>query len=530
MKLKIFSLLIFAILILGLVNASFNLNPTTLSFTPKDDSKSFTITNTNTSELLSVSLPVIFTIKGNDDYLASFNFDGSTSNINASEPRTVTISPTSEIDFSNFDFGRKYSSSFEVSDGTINKSISVELERPYCEFGNNGDLTLDVEIENLGDYGDDEEWYMFDEIEVEIEVRNNLDEKMKRVVVEWGLYNTQTGKFVIDDEESSFTLDDNERETILVSFKINPEDFDEEDSEEDFVFLVKAYSEEFGEDEQCISYSNTGIEIIRDNHFVVVSDVEVPEQVSCGETITINAEVWNIGDDEEEDILLVVQVVDLDFKKIIEVGDLDIYEDEKVSFEIEIPQDAEEGTYGLRFEVYDEDSDLFENDNDDVSIFTEIFDIEGNCKIPSSVEISADLESEATAGKEMNVKIYLENTGLEQTEYKISITDYDVWAKLNSISSDSLTINSGETEEITLILIPNKDVSGEREFKIQVLYDGEVAEQSVKVDVSPRQGFSLTGLTIGENIKENWLIWLIALINIVLIILIIIVAIKIARR
>ena len=256
----------------------------------------------------------------------------------------------------------------------------------------------------------------------------------------------------------------------------------------------------------------------------------MPETVQCGENLEINAELWNIGEDEQDDVLLLVRNSELGISERITVGDIKDFDNEKLTFIIPIPEDAEEGFYNLIFELFDEDNENFENEDDDKSNFVKQIELSGSCAPLSSVDISASLESDSVAGKEMDVEVTLTNRGDETTTYEILINDYDLWASLESVDPESVSLAPGESKKVMITLKPNKDVEGDREFLVQILYNGNINEQRINVPVEPSQGFSLTGSAIGENLKENWFIWLIGALNVILVILIILVAVRVARR
>ncbi len=531
MKSKTLMFGFFALFLIALVAASFTATPSTLTFHPGDASHTFTITNTDELTLLDIS-PLALSIEGEDSYIVAFDFTGDLTGIPHTTPSVITVTPSTEIDFSNFNLGETYSEELLIEGNGENQTMTIAIERDYCEIGEVGDLNIRrVEFDNKGKFGDDDEWYMFEEIEVEIKIENNGDEDIDDVVVEWGLYNKRTKEFIIDDDENDFNLDKDDDETITFSFEIDPDDFEEDDDENDFVFYVKAYSDDEGEENQCVSQIEN-IKIMRDDNFVVIGDIDFPEIVPCDEPFEVTAEIWNIGDDDEKDIYVIVKNDELSIHEKIQVDDLDIFDDDKISFELTIPEDAEEKTYGLIFEVYDDNNHIFENDDNDEAIFTELFEVSGGCKIPSSVDIDASLESDAVAGKETIVKIILTNTGSEQTTYQILVLDYNDWAELDSIEPNFISIDGGDSSEVIVTLTPNKDSEGDREFTVKTLFDENTDEQRISVPVEASQGFfpSITGFSIVENIKDNWFIWLVGLLNVVLVILIVVIAVKIARR
>ncbi|MEM3113447.1 MAG: putative S-layer protein [Candidatus Pacearchaeota archaeon] len=541
MKTKLISLIFGSILFISLITAFSLTYPGSISLSKASPSSVFTISNTNSEDVV-LTLQGPYTITDGFGHTVTFILSPSMTNFNlpAGNSTQFNISLVQPID-SGFGLGT-FTKTFtllvanasNLSDSE-NKNFVVSFKKEYCDAGNTGKLKINkLDIKNLEGYGEDDEWYLLDKIEVEVEVKNTGNDDIDDVVVEWGLYNKRTGEFVFDDEEKSFNLRDGARKTVTFGFDVNPNDFDESDREDDFVFYVKAFSDDVGENVECASDSEN-IKLIRDSHFVVLSDIELPNEAQCGEIVQGRARAWNIGDDDEENIYLTITNSNLGLNKRMEIGDLDVLEDKLLSFDFLIPSSAKSGSYPVLFRVYNEDDEIYENDNDEQSVLTKTITLKGNCAGDTAdniVSISAVLESDAVAGKDLNVKATLRNRGTSETTYQIIVTNYDSWASLKSVEPRSVNISPGASKDVSIVLLPNSDSSGSKEFTIQAVYDGKITEQRVGVNLEPSSSrvFSFTGFAIAENIKENWFIWLIAALNVILVIFIIIVAVRVIRR
>ncbi len=533
MKSKIFAISLLALFLVGIVSAvSFSVSPSSLNFVPNTNSTQFTIANTNTSTLLNVNVPAQVQITGEDGYIASFNLAGNGNNINASSARTITITPSSSIDFSKFNLENTYSVNINLSEqgnSTNTQIVNLALKNSFCEAGDVGDLRVDYDITNKGSLGSDDEFYQFEEIEVEVTIENRGNDRINDVIVSWGLYNKRTGEFIIDDEESKVDVKDDNDEVVTFTFKIDPNDFEEADSTDDFVLYVKAYSDDEGENNQC-NFKSTSVTIPRDDDFVVLdSDINFPAEVQCSETVQSSIDAWNIGDNAEDNVYVIISNKELGLNKRLEAGDLDILENKKMSFEFDIPKNATEKSYPLEFKVYNEDDEIFENDNNDESVLRQNLVVKGGCEVKKSVDLSTSLDSDAVAGKELTIKSTLRNTGSTDTTYQMIVVGYDSWATLQNVEPRTLTLKAGESKDVTITLIPNKGTTGDKDFTVQALYNGLITEQKITVPIKESPGFSLTGLSIG-NIGGSWFIWVVAALNIILVVLIIVIAVRIARK
>lgn len=532
MKTKLFTTFLLALYLLGIASAvNFAVSPASATFTPSVNSAQFTVTNTNSSILLNMAIPSSIQITGNEGYVATFNIQGDRTNVNASFPRTFTISPQSPIDFSKINLVGGRSGTFTISDGVSNSTFTLNIQNSFCTAGNRGNIDVSLDINNQGIFGDENTWYPTETIEVDVTVENSANEDLDDVIVEWGVYNIRTGEFIIDDSEKRFRLKEDDEETITIEFTLDPEDFDSADNPDDFVFFVKAYDDNLGESSQCDMQSED-ITIARDDHLVVLEDIRISEPVQCGEVATVTATAWNIGDSDESDIYIRAFHRKLNLDQRIEVGDLDVFEDKKISFEIEVPINMTVSQQYFELSIYDEDNNIFESDDEVSSTYAVPINISGGCEVPRSVSLSSSVESdEVIAGQEATIRATIKNTGSEETTYQILFTNIDSWATLKTIEPRTLTLKAGETRDATITFIPDKSTEGSQRYKLQVAYGNLITETEGNVEVSPPKGFfNFTGFSISNILGNNGFIWAIAALNIILVVLIIVIAVRIARK
>ena len=301
----------------------------------------------------------------------------------------------------------------------------------------------------------------------------------------------------------------------------------------DFVLYVRATGEVDNDENQdtCASDSEE-IEIIIESDFVILDDIEFLETVQCGAEVQITADVWNIGDDDQDDVYVVIYNKELGINEKIELGDIDAFEDEKLNAVIEIPQDADERWYILTLFVYDEDDDLYENDYDeDESEFKVSMQVEGGYFVEPTAVISASLESGGKAGEELIIKGLVTNTGDELTIYSLSVTEYSGWASLLSIEPNTVVLGAGESKEVLVTFNVNEEISGDKMFNLIATSNGEEAvNQPVSVSIEESAPTGLSGITGNVFSEGNWYLWAIGALNILLVIIIIIVAMKVAKK
>lgn len=407
----------------------------------------------------------------------------------------------------------------------------------YCgTCANEGKLKIDIEdIQVISGFGDDDSyWYLFDEIEVELQIENTGNSDIDKIEVEWELYTT-SGKKIMDGSEDDFNLKDGDDQTVTFTFVLD-EDIDDFEGE-DAVLYVRAKGEiddsdsQFDGNETCDSESRE-VSMRTSEDFVITSDFEIngvevenlyDEVLSCGDEVTITGKVWNIGDSDQDDVLLEIYNKALGIVEKIEFDEVESYDSEGFSFTFVIDE-VEEKTHYITFEVYDEDEDLYENSEDDKSVETLAIKID-NCAISEPL-ISATLNSEAKSGQEMIMTVTITNLDNEQVTFAVNADGFTEWAELKSISPGLVVLEAGASQEVQFVFDLDRKSAGDHTFKIFASAEGEVVQsQSVLVTVE-KGAFSFDGLFD----EFNWKLGLIILINLILVIAIIVVAVRIKRR
>jgi len=550
MKSKILSLfLLTAILSLAIVSAAnFTVSPTALKFAEPDTSKTFTITPTGLEEgetaTYTISPP---TILDDSDTAIVFTVSGDLTEINSTEPINISVAPN----YNEISLGKSYTGSIVIKNtNTIDSttdtlSIPVSFTSSFCENGDVKMVDKELEITKIkidNNDGDDTEWSPLDEITIEVEVSNEGDEKISDVMVEIGLYDSN-GKEIIDDmsdlDDEKIDLGsikDGKDDTATFTFTI-PADFEEGD----YKLVIKAYSDDEGERDLCTSQSDDlddtfyqqieGVRETNEEDHIVVTNIKLsPEPAMCTERVLVIADVYNIGDEDYSDQILVTlknSELNLDLEQVIR-QDFDQGDDDSVEFEFEIPKDAKEKQYVLEFKTYYD----YDEDDDDYAIisnqkFTKVITVEGNCKTSitegeSKAQISATLDPEtpeAVAGEQVIVRATIRNLGNEEATYIISISGNSAWSDLVSIEPQSLTLAAGQAKDVSIVLNLDEDSAGDKEFTIKATSGDKSTEQKIALTI--REESQAVSNPVIEHIKTNWFIYVIILINLILVIAII---------
>ncbi|MCK9570614.1 putative S-layer protein [Candidatus Pacearchaeota archaeon] len=482
----------------------------------------FTIANVNLSGT-SGSQTVIYNISG-----ADFEFE---------EEYKVTITAT------------------ETATPANNDSVTLTFNENtnWYDGENKGELEVsEMELDVSDGFGEEDNyWYPFDETEITFNVENNGDYDIENIQIEVCVWDETKGKCVFDEEDmkidtDDFDLDSGDDQDVKIAFTVDAENLKAGDTE--YTIYVKATGELTGDDaeDDNVDGDETGdsesqdIEIYTDDDFVIIDNIQFnSESASCGDTIELTADVWNVGESDLDDDEVYVKVYskELGIDKVFEFDSgINAMESETITLSISL-EDVSEKNYLIQLTAYSDedmdDEDIFvtRHDEDEATFYTEL-KVEGSCSGTSSTPtaaVSATLDSEAKAGQELIVKATIVNTGSETKTFTLSASGYASWASSATLDKNSVTLNAGASQEVSITLEVLEDVSGENGFDIEVVEGNKFLSQPVTVTIEEASLLpSLTGFTSGFG--DNAYLYGIGALNILLVAAIIFVAVKVARR
>ena len=234
-------------------------------------------------------------------------------------------------------------------DETGTFSYTINVEPGFCEVGDEENLKI-----NKIDF-DDEDYKPFDSVSISVDVEAKDD--VEDVQVKAILYNVDSGKEIDNIKSDKTDLNQDDEETFDLEFEI-PNDEDVGVKDEYLLYVVVTGQDDNGDD-QCVQDSED-INIERDDHDVVISQVSaVPSIVSCGDTVSVTADVNNIGTKDEDGVYVKVIDSELKWDEQSASYNLDKYSksdnDAVVRFELKVPENAKEKTYNVNTRVYFDD-------------------------------------------------------------------------------------------------------------------------------------------------------------------------------
>jgi uncharacterized membrane protein len=553
-KILIGSLLCMIALTVMVSSAGFSIpNPQILS--KSKNLTNITITNTGSTNLnLNISWVPNNIVQGDNSDILALYYSGSVVNLTPTSTETISIGLQSgPTDWNNFELGKLYSTSLifiNAVNASENETKAISVINSFCEYGEVGELSIDLIEDKKLDNEDEWAWRPLDNIKIKVNNVYNGFDKDKRVRVEYELYDDAGRKVDLDnDNYEDVKIKDGDNKDIYLEFKV-PADVEEGN----YKFFIKAYIKG-NEDEGCVDnwkedstikyYQEVTVE--KEERAIVVDIHKLYEtfsqQAFCGDIISVDPTIYNIGIEDEDKVLvrLYNKELGIDMKRVI--NDLGEGEGQTIYFDFNVPEDAEEKTYSFElttFFEYDEDCGDDENfacydsnSKDDLDkTFKTPLTVKGPCikELIKNAQISAILETseeDVKAGREVVIKATIENTGEETTDYTVGVEGNEFFSTTKSITPSTLTLEPGQSGNALITLKLNRDAEGEQIFGIKTVFDGKTVKQQVSLVIAPR--FTITGSAIAETFRENWFIWAIVAINIILIIAIIVVAVKMSR-
>ncbi|MFA5764510.1 MAG: putative S-layer protein [archaeon] len=462
-------------------------------------------------------------------------YDTTSFSLNTGQSKTVNISI---VDKSVISLGKTYTATMTATSGNTSASGKVSATRLYCDTCSNvGNLAVSIDDVTVNSgFGDDESfWYLNDEVSVDIKVENKGDWDMQDLEVSIALYTTDGKKIFEDKKIKKVSIDSDDEQTVTYTFTLNEniEDFKDQKG----VLYVKAQGKI---DDSDSAYDNNAtcdedklqVDVRTGDDFVIVTNYiingvetvkELNDSLNCGSKVTMQIEVTNIGDAKQEETYLTIYNKELGIDKTVEIGDIKAFDTETVNFEFTLPKDTAEKWYELEFEVYDDSDDIFVNSEDDQSISKLLIKVDGGCQISDPI-ISAKLDSEARAGKELIVKTTNTNTEDKQVSFLVSASGFNSWSTLKEVSEGTFVLEAGQSKDVNLVFDVQKEIEGTQSFTIDVLADNEFAiKQSVAVEIESSK------FNLFDFLKSNWLLVALGALIVILVVVIIIVAVR-ARR
>lgn len=507
-------------------------------------SRSFTLINTGNVDITNMQVTITEEVTGSmsdGDKTISFKVNGNTaafgSAVNVgtievgSESITIEATIPNNMDVDTYE-GNVTLASTTYPGASASFSLEVRVEPEICEDGrmSNGEPVGNsntgwVRV-NINDPDDGDDFKQGDEIDIDVEVKNEGTQDLD-IVVEAILYDLDEDNEITSIKSDSIEIEEEEDFDLTLTV---PYDEELDDSNTYFLY-VKAYEED-EEDENC-NYDAIEMEFKRESHEVIIDGFTInPSVVNPGELVSFIVEAWNVGEKDEDDVYIKLYNAELGLDLETNKFDLEKYDDddnkETKTISFTVPLDAQAKDYAIEALVYYDDGDESYSTFGTLTVsgegVTPVVEGEATLSLPQT-SISA------TAGKVFAIPFTVNNNAESSIIYTVEVNAVGAWA--DSVS-ETITVEAGSSNTGYAYLTPYSGTSaGTYSATLNLKHDGSILDtKTVTVNVGKVSG--ITGQvyepigTFWDNLTENTWFWIIG--NIILVILVIIVLFLIFRK
>ena len=511
----------FAVLVMALSIVSAISVPSSITLNEvygTSNSTSFTLTNNEASNWTSVSVTssntALFTVSSYPTSLVSLNSTIIT--ITASNALAVASYPGSvNVTYNN---GSVESVLIPVTVNVLQNTTNTSTDDPHnlCGSSYNASMVSLTVSDDTLDNKNDWEWKPLDNIELKAQLRNEDSKKDYDYDMNLYLYdgNDEITSDVVDDtsnfELTSWSVDHSSRETDYMKFQVNG---DVSEGNYDLFAVVQR------EDGQCfVKKLDHSVSINKESRQVVAKEVNAPTTIKAGETVSFDVKIANIGNDDEDKVKVVAYNSELGVDMFKEVDNLNAGDTATVTFLVNVPATANQGTYKIDFSTeynYNDNSETYKTTSDSTDDLTYAVTVMG---VTSAPTIGAKLISDAKVGKDLLINVSLTNNADTTATYDLLVEGAS-WAESTSFADSSVVVKAGETKNVVLTLLPKE--AGAQDFTIKAVYGDEIKKQTVSVNVASSGVSFLSGIgTLG---------YLIGAVVILAILILIVAVVKLAR-
>ena len=448
----------------------------------KDKIVSFNVQNTGTTPItldFDISQLDLTDSRGEKIALA-FSPSAPTLQVNDSEKIDIKVSPDSQISFERFGGTLTVKDSNSSSSAKDTVEFVIDIDPDVCDFGQVGNaLKIDIDEPDSSD-----EFKPGEKIRVEVEVQNDGQNEI-RTQVEAFLFNDNRN--IADASSDTKRIDDSKDETfeLFLRVPLESEDFDEDD---EVTLFVKAFDDEF-EELNCVQ-AKQKVDIKLEKDDIIIDEEEsrlFPSVAACGDTISASIRVMNIGDDDNNDVVVSIENSELRINEKSERFNLESFNSDEDNnalrqFQIKLPPTAKPKKYDLNVKVN------FDGGSDTLRLPMEVSSCRTQPQFRGATNAITVKPVEDTfvsqQGKVISLPVVLENNQFSKGLFTVSVANIEDFA---DSSTKTVTLNPLSRTTVFLDLIVRESaLPGKYSATIFVKEAAKVlASANVQVQISP---------------------------------------------
>lgn len=287
-------------------------------------------------------------------------FDQNDFSLNPGQTRQVTITVTPEDD--------QYL-------GYLTENVKVTAKDGDIEdvkyFELNIDTTSDIVDVDLDDEDLDEDFEPGDSFHFEINVENIADYDLEDIEIKVWVIDIDDGSD-LSEEASKFDLDEGDVDDARFEFEV-PLNVDEDE----YDIKVRVQGEEKDDssnDFEVTKIFRNQVDVTKDDSYeVYFEDIQVSSSdLRCGSEFFISMDLYNIGDNNLDDMYVKLFINELDLEYTSETFNLDADDgddrEKSLQFTVRLPSNLDKNSYEMKFYAYDEDDDQFDVETYTISV------------------------------------------------------------------------------------------------------------------------------------------------------------------
>jgi len=297
---------------------------------------------------------------------------------------------------------------------------------------------------------------------------------------------------LVSDYSDTFNLPANNKRSFDLNLEI-PQDMQTEDAKLRIVVTDQNSDEVIIYNYQLSIYGADKSDAVAITDFFITPSTTI----EAGRALSFKVKVKNYGEDDLDDIKVIVSIPELDLYAFETLDTLDA--DETQSFEallIRIPADAEPGSYEVKAEV---DFDRYESTSESQTI--KVIEGSGSTSGTSGIGDSIVTMPESVdviKGSSSVYPILIQNQGKTSATYVLSTSGISTWGSSAFEPSSVVIVKPGQSETVYLRVTANADAeAGDRVFQVTVKSGDQTEQASVLAAVkesSTKANGSLTSV------------------------------------
>jgi len=247
----------------------------------------------------------------------------------------------------------------------------------------------------------------------------------------------------------------------------------------------------------------------RANNIIQIQNV-IATYAKSGEPLLVTVVAKNTGSNDIDDVYVKVSIPKLGISTEERLGDIsakDKGDDEDVAtadIPLRIPEDAEDGTYSLKVELYNQDDDIESTATKDIVI-------DGVTPAEKFVEVVSAMQTQdVEQGQTATYSLRVANLGDSTKTFSVFVEGTDGWAtyQINPLVV-TLAPETGQTITVA-VTVANSALAGEHKFSVKVKSDDSAKSLDLAANVKEKT-FGVDALLISVIVLAIVLVILIAI-------------------